>query len=93
MATHGKTASWHWVSFTVFQWVSAADQSPHSPQHDHWLSFLGQDTAFFPRTEKVACATQMPVLYGDIYRQRRGHYVVRFEFIAQPPYQSLPEVA
>ena len=33
----------------------------------------------------------MPVLYGDIYRQRRGHCVVRFEFIAQPPYQSLPE--
>jgi len=68
-----------------------ADQSPHAPAHAYWFSFLHQETAFFPGTEKVARATQMPIVYGEIYRKQRGYYVVRFELIAQPPYESLPE--
>lgn len=68
-----------------------ADQSPHSPEHAHWFSFLHQDTAFFPGTEKIARATEMPIVFADIYRKRRGYYAVSFQLISLPPYQSLSE--
>ncbi|MEZ4904207.1 MAG: lysophospholipid acyltransferase family protein [Spirosomataceae bacterium] len=67
-----------------------ADQSPHQPDHAHWFEFLNHDTAFFPGTEKIARATQMPVVFGEIYRRKRGYYTAHFHLVATPPYDNLP---
>jgi Kdo2-lipid IVA lauroyltransferase/acyltransferase len=67
-----------------------ADQSPHEPEHAHWLPFLGRDTAFFPGLEKLAISLKMPVVYAEVIRQRRGYYLARFTLIAEPPYDNLP---
>lgn len=67
-----------------------ADQSPHEPEHAHWLPFLGRDTAFFPGVEKLAVSLQMPVVYTEVIRLRRGYYLARFTLIAEPPYTNLP---
>ena len=66
-----------------------ADQSPHDPQFAYWLPFLGQRTSFFPGLEKLAVSMQMPVVYAEVIRQKRGHYVARFSLIAEPPYANI----
>ncbi len=70
-----------------------ADQSPHEPEHAHWLPFLGRETAFFPGIEKLAVSLKMPVVYTEVIRQRRGYYLAKFTLIAEPPYQNLPPQA
>jgi len=67
-----------------------ADQSPHEPEHAHWMPFLGRDTPFFPGVEKLAVSLQMPVVYTEVVRLRRGYYLARFTLIAEPPYNNLP---
>jgi Kdo2-lipid IVA lauroyltransferase/acyltransferase len=70
-----------------------ADQSPHEPEHAHWLPFLHHETGFFPGTEKIARTTKMPVVFGEMYRTGRGYYTVLFHSVAEPPYDDLPEGA
>ena len=67
-----------------------ADQSPHEPEYAHWMTFLGRDTPFFPGVEKLAVSLQMPVVYTEVIRLRRGYYLARFTLIAEPPYTNLP---
>lgn len=68
-----------------------ADQSPHEPEHAHWLPFLNHETGFFPGTEKIARTTKMPVVFGEMYRVKRGYYVTHFHLVAMPPYDDLPQ--
>ena len=69
-----------------------ADQTPARNERMHWTRFLNQDTAFLDGTDNIAWLTGMPVVFVGTRRTRRGHYEVRLEVIAEPPYQKNEQV-
>jgi KDO2-lipid IV(A) lauroyltransferase len=65
-----------------------ADQSPGKDGIKHWVNFLHRDTAFFTGTQSIAQLTQHPVIFSGLKRVRKGYYELKFEKIAEPPYQK-----
>ncbi len=59
-----------------------ADQEPTTSDHQHWVSFLGRDTAFYMGPEQMARATRYPAVFVALRRLRRGHYEVEFKPLA-----------
>jgi KDO2-lipid IV(A) lauroyltransferase len=53
----------------------AADQTPSNLKTCYWGEFLNQDTAFFTGMEKIARSLDFGIIFIDLYRERRGHYV------------------
>ncbi len=49
------------------------------------VRFLNQDTFFFEGAEFVARRMNMPVIYLDIVREKRGKYRMSFELISENP--------
>ncbi len=68
-----------------------ADQIPDRPEHAFWTDFLQQDTPFYPGPERLARASNMPVVYVELARVRRGYYEATFTVLGEPPYTDLPE--
>jgi Kdo2-lipid IVA lauroyltransferase/acyltransferase len=68
-----------------------ADQIPDRPEYAFWTDFLHQDTPFYPGPERLARSGQMPVVYVEMARVRRGYYEATFTLLGQPPYDDLPE--
>lgn len=64
-----------------------ADQTPPRDQRKHWTRMLNRDTAFFVGAERITRFLDATVLYVAMRRVRRGHYSVRFEVLAEPPYE------
>jgi KDO2-lipid IV(A) lauroyltransferase len=60
-----------------------ADQSPRTSEHQHWLQFLGRDTAFYAGPEQMARATRYGAIYVSLRRIRRGYYQARCLPLAQ----------
>lgn len=67
-----------------------ADQGPQPHEEKFWARFLNQDTAFYPGIEKLARRLEMPVLFTQVTRVKRGYYRVRFELLEETPW-SIPE--
>lgn len=68
-----------------------ADQTP-SPSRAYWMTFLNQDTAVFRGTESISRKLDYPVIYLSVIRERRGHYRLESELLAEHP-GELPENA
>ena len=66
-----------------------ADQTP-PPSSAHWMTFLNQDTAVFKGTETIAGKLDYPVIYLSVIREKRGHYRINSEVLAEHP-GELPE--
>lgn len=67
-------------------YAMVADQVPTVDEPKHWTRFLGQDTAFFVGADAIARILAAPVVFVEMQRVRRGHYRMRLERIAAPPY-------
>lgn len=67
-------------------YAMVADQAPTIDEPKHWTRFLGRDTAFFVGADVIARILAAPVVFVDMQRLHRGHYRVRLERIAAPPY-------
>lgn len=65
-----------------------ADQSPSRNERKYWTTFLNQETAFIDGIDSLAWLTKMPVVFVNTKRQKRGHYDVSLEMIAEPPYEK-----
>jgi KDO2-lipid IV(A) lauroyltransferase len=61
-----------------------ADQTA-SPENAHWMNFLNQDTAVFKGTELMAARFNYPVIFVNIERTERGHYLVKAENRIETP--------
>ncbi len=70
-----------------------ADQTPRKEDPKHWTRFLRQDTAFFVGAGKIARFLESPVYFVSMKRERRGHYVVELDVIAEPPYEDIDDAA
>jgi Kdo2-lipid IVA lauroyltransferase/acyltransferase len=62
-----------------------ADQSPSNIRKAFWVNFLGIDTACLHGPEKYAKIYDLPVLYFNVHRFKRGHYEVEFFNITDTP--------
>ena len=65
-----------------------ADQMPKRHERKHWTRFLGRDTAFYVGADQIARYIDAPVVYVAMKRVRRGGYTVRFDVLAEPPYDT-----
>ena len=63
----------------------ATDQSPSNNINAFWTQFLNQDTGVLFGTEKYAKDYNYPVVYGHIYKTRRGFYEIEFEVLEKNP--------
>ena len=61
------------------------DQSPSNANKAYWLDFLNQKTACLHGPEKYAKKYNLPVVFLDIQRVKRGHYTVEISKIADEP--------
>jgi Kdo2-lipid IVA lauroyltransferase/acyltransferase len=66
-----------------------ADQMPKRNERKHWTRFLGRDTAFYIGADQIARFLDAPVVYVAMRRVRRGYYSVRFDILAEPPYETV----
>lgn len=61
-----------------------ADQSPR-PNNAYWTTFLNQDTGFFWGVERLSKEYNLPVIFADIKRLKRGYYEIFPELIIENP--------
>ncbi|MBK9390637.1 MAG: lysophospholipid acyltransferase family protein [Bacteroidetes bacterium] len=64
-------------TFSIF----IADQTPPGLETDHWTNFLNQDTPFFTGAGKIAAKYDMPVVFMNVQKIKRGHYNMDFEVL------------
>ncbi len=66
-------------------YVMAADQSPSNLRRAYWVNFLGRDTAFLHGPEFYARRYDIPIVFVDIQRVKRGYYELTCSVIADNP--------
>jgi KDO2-lipid IV(A) lauroyltransferase len=65
-----------------------ADQSPANVRFAYWVQFLNQDTATLHGPEKYARIYNMPVVYFDVQKIKRGNYEVEFILLCENPAET-----
>ncbi len=92
-----KLASIYETSETFEQSVSnttifamAADQSPSNVSKAIWVNYLGRETAFLHGPEFYARKYNMPVVFVEVQRERRGHYKIQFSELVKNPIDMEP---
>jgi len=68
---------------TLYAVIFGADQSPRKTQRAYWMKFLNQETGVQFGTEKLAKDLNAAVVFGNIYKQKRGYYEVRYQLITE----------
>jgi KDO2-lipid IV(A) lauroyltransferase len=66
-----------------------SDQNTSS-RKAHWMTFLNQNTPCHRGMDLYARQYNMPVIYVDIQRIKRGHYTVELEELVTDPVNSAP---
>lgn len=62
-----------------------SDQTPAKAEIRYRTTFLNQDTPVFLGAEKIAAKYNMPVIFMDIRKIRRGFYSVTFDLLFENP--------
>ncbi len=73
---------------TVF--LMAADQNPSHVKQAFWVNFLGRETAFLHGLEKHARNNQLPIIFTEINRIKRGMYELQLSILVENPAASKP---
>lgn len=68
----------------------ASDQSPSNAKKAIWVDFMGRDTAFLHGPETYAYKYDLPVVFVDIQRVKRGYYELTLDLIAEKPSELKP---
>lgn len=69
-----------------------SDQSPSNVRKSYWTTFMNQETPFLYGAEYFARKYDMPVLYYEVRKVRRGHYEVEFSTLCEHP-SAVPQYA
>ena len=68
--------------------ILLADQSPSNLKRAIWLEFLGIDTPCLHGPEYYSKQNNIPILYVDVQRVKRGFYEVRYIPIVEDPEET-----
>ena len=66
-------------------YMMLSDQSPSNERKSFWTTFLHQETPFLYGAEHFARKYDMPVIYYEVTKTRRGHYEVHFTTLCENP--------
>ena len=72
-------------------YLMAADQSPSKPRNVHWVNFLGRETAFLHGPAKHAIQNNIPIIFGEVQRIKRGYYEITLSLLIDDPSKYTPE--
>jgi KDO2-lipid IV(A) lauroyltransferase len=62
-----------------------ADQNPGIARRCHWFPFLNRMTAFYKGPEMTARRHNIPVVFVDIRKVKRGHYKAELKLMFEEP--------
>jgi KDO2-lipid IV(A) lauroyltransferase len=65
--------------------VFIADQTPSKANLHYWTTFLHQESAILTGPERIATKFDLPVVFADVKRIKRGYYTVDFDLITDCP--------
>lgn len=68
--------------------VLVGDQTPPWSESNYFTSFLNQQTAVFLGVEKLAKATNNPIIYFNITRKKRGYYECEIKTLVENPKET-----
>lgn len=71
-------------------YILVADQSPSNARKAQWVPFLKRDTAFLHGPENYANSYNLPVVFVDIQRVKRGYYEAELSVLTTNP-ENLPK--
>ena len=63
----------------------ASDQSPRPTPKSYWRTFLGIEVPVYTGAERLARELNIPVVFGDIKRIKRGFYELEFKLLSDQP--------
>lgn len=66
----------------------ASDQSPSSSPKGYWRTFMGVTVPVFTGAERIAKQFNIPVVFCDIQKIKRGYYEATFVLISEYPAQT-----
>ncbi|SEK93140.1 KDO2-lipid IV(A) lauroyltransferase [Chitinophaga rupis] len=67
-----------------------ADQNPGDPRRCYWFPFLNKMTAFYKGPEMSARRNNIPVVFADIRKVKRGYYKAKLSLVFENPLE-VPE--
>lgn len=67
-----------------------ADQNPGNPRRSYWYPFLNRMTAFYKGPEMTARRSDIPVVFVDIRKTKRGYYHATLKLAFEEP-SAVPE--
>lgn len=70
--------------------IFLADQIPSKANIHYWSMFLNQESAVYTGPERIARKMNLPAVYMDVTKVRRGYYEGTFRMLAEAP-KELPE--
>lgn len=78
------------LSFEIYQeiptvFLMAADQNPSHVKQAYWVNFFGRETAFLHGLDKHARNHQLPVIFTEINRVKRGMYELQLSILVENP--------
>ncbi len=65
--------------------IFGSDQWPSKPERAIWVQFLNRETPFLFGAEKYAKEFDWPVVYCEILREKRGHFVAKYHKLTDSP--------
>jgi len=65
--------------------LMGVDQRPFDPRNAWWMTFLNQDTPCHKGYEQIARKFNVPVVYSDIQRVKKGYYTIRYILLCEEP--------
>jgi Kdo2-lipid IVA lauroyltransferase/acyltransferase len=74
----------------IFALYLISDQRPFIDELDYWTIFLNQETPVITGTEKLAKKFDLPIVFLDVDRIRRGYYEVTLREITDQPLKTKP---
>ncbi len=67
-----------------------ADQTPSKANIHYWTSFLGQESPFFTGAERIARKLDLPVVFLDVQKVKRGYYTLDIKLVT-PSAKGTPD--
>jgi KDO2-lipid IV(A) lauroyltransferase len=68
--------------------IMVSDQSPSNLKKAYWINFLNQETPCLHGAESYAKQTNLPIIYGDVQRVKRGYYEVTIMPVVDNPKET-----
>lgn len=68
--------------------IFLADQTPSRANLHYWTQFLNQESAILTGPERIARKLDLPVIFLDTQKIKRGYYTVDMHLITETPKQT-----